>query len=101
MHRQTRTSLDRVPCSVFRVPCDFDIEFDVHDRVLKPHGELDMLTSPILLAAAKAFTWEIPGDMNVDQLLDVARQTLQQVQELNKKIPGAPIFPAAATTAGR
>lgn len=35
------------------------------------------------------------------QLLDVARQTLQQVQEINKKITGAPIFPAAATTAGR
>ena len=34
------------------------------------------------------------------QLLDIARQTLQQTQEINKKIPGAPIFPAAATSAG-
>lgn len=29
------------------------------------------------------------------QLLVVARQTLQQAREINRKIPGAPVFPAA------
>ncbi len=33
------------------------------------------------------------------QLLDVARQTVQQTQEINK-IPGPPVFPAAATSPG-
>jgi hypothetical protein len=31
-------------------------------------------------------------------LLDVARKTLQQAEEINRKIPGAPIFPTPPTT---
>ncbi len=34
------------------------------------------------------------------QLLDVARQTLQQTRDINQKIPGLPILPASASTAG-
>jgi anti-anti-sigma factor len=48
------------------LPRDFDIDFDLDARVLTPYGELDMVTTPILLAAVKAFTHEIPGDVTID-----------------------------------
>ena len=61
---------------------DFDIDFDIPARVLKPYGELDTLTSFILLAAAKAFTEELPGDVTID-LADVTSGNQALVDALN------------------
>lgn len=44
----------------------FDLEVDIGNRVLRPHGDLDARTSPLLRAAAAAVAAQVPGDLTID-----------------------------------
>jgi len=45
---------------------NFDVEIDDTSRTLKPRGEVDALTAPILFDAAKAMMAAEVGDVTVD-----------------------------------
>jgi hypothetical protein len=60
-------------------------------------AEQTLATGQRALAIAVSTLHELQVSRAIQQqLLDVARQTLAQTQEINRKIPGAPIFPTAA-----
>lgn len=49
------------------------------------------------LAVARTTLHELQASRALQQqLLDVARQTLEQTRQINAKLPGAPVFPTAA-----
>ncbi|MCU1592893.1 MAG: hypothetical protein JWO12_285 [Frankiales bacterium] len=58
-----------------------------------------LATGQRALAVAVSSLQQLRASLAVQrQLLVVAQQTLKQVQEINRKFPGAPIFPTAAPT---
>jgi hypothetical protein len=55
-----------------------------------------LATGQAALAVAVSTLDALHASLDVQrQLLDVARQTLEQAKEINRKIPGLPVFPSA------
>lgn len=47
-------------------PSHFDLTIDVEARTISPAGEVDIVTAPLLTAAALMFISEMPGDLTFD-----------------------------------